>query len=173
MKPIIQSIKNKLAEIKLRYSRNDDGLYLFFYTDPNASDMNEVWLTTSIAQNIVLKKKNSGINWDTVKAVYPDRNETVKFKFDKSSEYVIYISKANRLTKITLDDTTVYCPLENFSRMTSLQLLSIMNTNITGNINELKKLPFLSILCVSSKYIKGINKNTFNNWPSIKMHEVD
>lgn len=174
MKQFIQSIKNAFTRFRLQYSKYDDGLYLFFGKDRyNRPEDNQVFITSSIDQNIILKMKAPDGNYNAVQTKFVREHDTINFIFPVTEEYVIYIPKANRITKLTLDDSMVTNPLSDFARMTSLHLLSIMDTEVRGNINELKKLPFLSILCLSSKYIKGINKDTFNDWRNIKLHEID
>lgn len=171
MKQIIQTIKNGIAKMKLNYYKKSDGLYLFFAKD-NSVDINEVWLTSAIMQCPALKKKNSKGEYITVKMQYMEEHETTKFKFKPDADYVIYIPRANRITKITLDYTTVTNPLSDFARITSLTYLSIIGTKIHGNVNELKKLPFLGQLYLSDTYIKGITNTIFNNWNHLIVHEV-
>lgn len=170
MKQIIQTIKNEITKLKLNYSKKSDGLYLFFEKDDSV-DINEVWLTSAIMQCPVLKKKNSKGEYIPVKMQYVDVNTAI-FKFKPDADYVIYIPKANRITKITLDYTTVTNPLSDFARITSLTYLSIVGTKIHGNVNELKKLPFLGQLYLSDTYIKGITNTIFNNWNHLIVHEV-
>lgn len=170
MKQIIQTIKNGITKLKLNYSKKSDGLYLFFAKDDSV-DINEVWLTSAIMQCPVLKKKNSKGEYIPVKMQYVDVNTAI-FKFKPDADYVIYIPKANRITKITLDYTTVTNPLSDFARITSLTYLSIVGTKIHGNVNELKKLPFLGQLYLSDTYIKGITNTIFNNWNHLIVHNV-
>lgn len=171
MKQIIQTIKNGITKLKLNYSKKSDGLYLFFTKD-NSVDINEVWITSAIMQCPVLKKKNSKGEYILVKMQYAEEHKTAKFEFKPDADYVIYIPKANRITKITLDYTTVTNPLSDFARITSLTYLSIVGTKIHGNVNELKKLPFLGQLYLSDTYIKGITHTIFNNWNHLIVHEV-
>ena len=174
MKQLIQTIKNAFTRFRLQYSKYDDGLYLFFTkNDYNRPEDNHVVITSSIDQNITLKMKAPDGNYNAIQMKFVREHDTISFIFPVTEDYIIYIPKANRITKLTLDDTTVTNPLSDFARMASLHLLSIMDTEVHGHINELKKLPFLSILCVSSKYIKGIDKDTFKDWHNIKLHEVD
>ncbi len=171
MKQIIQTIKNGIAKLKLNYTKKDDGLYLFFEQD-NSVYANEVWITSAIMQCPVLKKKNAKGKYVPVKMQYVEEYKTIKFEFTADADYVIYIPKANRITKITLDYTTVTNPLSDFARITSLTYLSIIGTKIHGNVNELKQLPFLGQLYLSDTYIKGITKSIFNNWNQLIVHEV-
>lgn len=171
MKQIIQTIKNGIAKLKLNYTKADDGLYLFFEQD-NSVYANEVWITSAIMQCPVLKKKNAKGEYVPVRMQYVQEHKTIKFEFTPDADYVIYIPKANRITKITLDYTTVTNPLSDFARITSLTYLSIIDTKIHGNVNELKCLPFLGQLYLSDTYIKGITKTIFNNWNHLIVHEV-
>lgn len=173
MKQFIQNIKNAIIKFKLRYSKNDDGLYLFFTNDPkNTLEDNMVYINTAIPQNIVLKKRNKKGEYEVVEVAVMKEWDRKTFTFPAKGDYVIYIPKANRITKLSLDYSTVTNSLTDFVEMTSLTLLSLTETNVHGNINDLKKLPFLQQLYVSPKYIKGIDEHTFDNWHNLYIHKV-
>ena len=172
MKQFMQNIKNRITRLRLQYSKYDDGLYLFFMKDTTGVKDNVVYITSAIPQNISLKKKNEKGEYCIMELMYLQEGITRQLNFSAEGDYVIYIPKANRITYLTLDDSTVTNPLCDFARMTSLTLLSIIDTNVYGNIDELKKLPFLNSLHISDDYIKGINSNTFKKWPH-KLNMVD
>lgn len=148
-------MKQWATRLRVRYSKHDDGLYLFFRRDGKSQyETNTVYITSCINQVITSKVRRGGryINQDTI---WTTDGKTTVISFPKGEDTVLYIPKANRVTEITVANTSITNPLSDFGLMTSLEYLDVNCTDVYGKFSDLYKCIFLRFLNIKNTNISG------------------